>query len=269
MSYTLRLADGELERITQQFEPTRDEMDNLAFFLRQQVDDRFRTAGASGDRAWPVRSPITLAAGGKRGRSMMTGRTARLRESWVQFAIDTGEGKWVVGVQSDVPYAHVHQLGTEKYGGPIPTIRPKTAKALFIPITDRAASSERHQGRAAVALHRLYGKPRSGPVRTATRGRKWHRIHAQRVVADEGLLPELMASGAHYSSFFSPLKKGRISKSGELEVQDQKTGKYKRGVPDFIFLQKVDIPPRPMLPDGANEQAEQQKFITSITGGPG
>lgn len=258
---TYRLADGELDRITSDFNPTQQDMENLAFFLLQQVEDRFRTQGGSGGKPWPARSPITMA--GNKGRAMMTGRSARLRESFVQF-VQGGDGSWVVGVESTVPYAHVHQVGTEKYGGPIPTIKPKTAKALFIPITDRAASSDRLEGKPAAALRRVHGGRTSlGPLRAANRGRKSTSKKTRRGVD----VNALNASGVALHAAFTALKRGRISTGGELEVWDERLRKYKRGIPDFIFLSQVDVPPRPMLPNGEDEQQAQMDFLASIGAG--
>lgn len=190
--------------------------------LVNQVKERFRTQGRSGNHSW---KPKVF----DDGRSILTGMTGNLLNSFSHI-----EGKNSSSVFTTVKYAHVHQLGTTKYGGPIPSIVPKKAKALFIPITDRAKSSERITGMRAI---RLGG---TSPLRIATRGKK-----------------------IKGTSDFVPLKRGTISK-GRLMVWNMREHKYEVGTPDFIFLKKVDIPPRPMLPTSDKEVTKQVDFIASF-----
>lgn len=250
----LSLSQDALKEALGPMTPTEDEMRALGVLLEGQVDDRFRTGGLSGSANWPPRRLDQM--GGGSGRALMTGRSAALRESF-KSDVDIQDNKFSVSVYSDVPYAGVHQQGTTKYGGPIPTIKPKTAKALFIPITDRAAASERVVGIPAAHLRRLHGRAaRYDPLRVATRGR---RITLKQTERRGGLI-----EGEDRP--FAALKRGRI-KDGRLEVYNERRKKFETGIPDFIFLSQVDIPPRPMLPDGQAEKDVQLDFLKSITTG--
>jgi phage gpG-like protein len=104
------------------------------------------------------------------------------------------------GVDEDGPWvgstfegANVHQFGTvggssrDSGSGTLPTIKPKRAKALFIPLTSRAQKS----------------------VRTTDMGRV--------------------------------LRKSKRKRKGVMVMEDLKKGE------DFIFVSKVDLPPRPFL----------------------
>jgi phage gpG-like protein len=180
-----------------------------------QIKRRFVNHGPPDGPPWQTK--WVKAIGADDGRAVLTGQSGRLANSW---EVEVAGNK--VTVYTAIPYAHVHQLGTTKYGGPIPTIRPKTARALFIPLTDRAITSMRYGGHGGVPV-----------VRLPTRGKK-------------------LKSGE-----FAPLKKGRLTKEGKLEYWDAKEEVWKAGKPDFIFLRKVDIRPRPMLPTSQQEQRHQ------------
>jgi phage gpG-like protein len=161
----------------------------LGLYLVQQVKDRFRSQGASGGRPWlPKRR--------QDGRAVLTGRIGRLLNSFAHAIV----GKSSVAVFSDTPYAKVHQLGTVGKGGTLPTIYPRRARALWIPLTDAAA--------------------RMGPTRMVV-GRGGFRGAKSALVAGK----------------------------------------------DFIFAKKVDIPPRRMLPESRNEQANQAEFIGDLIHG--
>lgn len=179
--------------------PVTDEtVAGVGTLLTQQVKERFKTQGKSGNVVWPSKKISD-------GRSILTGRSAGLLNSFMYVR----EGRTRVSVLSSLPYAKVHQLGTWGKGGQLPTIRPVRAKMLFIPLNDRAASSVAIQ-RAVV----IGGRGTFRRMRVATRGGP------------------------------SPLKFGR----------------------DFVFAKKVDIPARPMLPDGDHERRDQVQFVMDAVG---
>jgi phage gpG-like protein len=145
-------------------------------FLEQQVKKRFATQGLSGGMRWlPKRI--------KDGRAILTGRTGALLNSFFavsMFRKSTSTNEIAIG--SSLPYAKVHQLGTVGKGGILPSIFPRKAKALWIPLNDRAA---------------------------------------------------------RLGTYSQGLVHGR----------------------DFVFAKKVDIPPRPMLPDSKAEKQDQEAFV--------
>ena len=214
----LIVEEGEVKRLLEKFRPTVDKLTRVSVFMREQVDERFQTHGASSGQPWP--SPKwRKAIGADDGRALLVGPRSYLRDqSWFNY----GENKSAV-VASDATYSHVQEVGTIGKGGLMPDIVPVKAKALFIPTSSRGESS--------VA---------QGGIRRATRGPK---IRGTQV--------------------FTPLVKGRL-KDGELQRWDEKTGTYKPGVPDFIFLKKVSIPPRPMLPVSNNEIQEAVEFAAKV-----
>jgi hypothetical protein len=203
--------------------PSAQGMRRLGLFALQQVKQRFATHGASGGTPW--RQKRVKEWGADDGHAVLTGDSATLLNGW-GYRI---EGNRII-LENAAPHAHVQQVGTAKYGGPIPTIRPIHAKALFIPITRRARLSAR--------VHGWSGGGGAAIMRIATRGKK-------------------LKTGE-----FAPLKKGRLHE-GRLQVQDR-DGEWVDGTPDFIFLKKVDIPPRPMLPNSPAEQAEQRRMVTDV-----
>jgi phage gpG-like protein len=240
---TWKLDRDQLKEVVGAFPPSDEDMRAFGFFMVQQIDDRFESAGASGGESWPPKKSWSW--GVNDGRAILTGPSARLRESFDSRV----EGGTVI-VWSDDPKSAVHQQGTEKYGGPIPTIRPKKAKALFIPLNDHAARSIRMTGPPA-ALIRAGGKMEAMPEPTDPKGK-----------------PVVRARRRHIPGGFEtyePLVKGRLQ-NGRLQKWDSTVGKYVDGIPDFIFLSKSDIPPRPMLPNGTAEKQAQLEFIRDMTG---
>ena len=221
----------EIMRIADRYAPTEEKTAALGMFAHQQVKDRFATAGASGGIAWPQKKMREW--GYDDGRAILTGRTGELLESFQSY----GEVDCAV-VFSDKFYSRIQHLGTVGKGGVLPDIKPKKAKALFIPITDRAQASVSVTGVHAAALRQSYGmKPSPSPFRVATHGPK-------------------ITGG-----LFAPLRKGRL-KDNHLEVWDGE--KYVAGVPDFIFLQSVSLPSRPLLPTGEAERAAQVHFYAQV-----
>lgn len=211
-------------------------LEAMAVFMTQQVKDRFRTGGASGGTAWVNKK--ARAWGHNDGRAILTGKRAELLESFQGYGTDEQAVTY-----SDDPKSLVHQVGTVGAGGKLPTIRPKRAKALFIPLTDRAIESTRLDGPRA-AWVRAKGGDDSGsqlPIRAAVSYRGYK------------------AGKTLGTMVFTPLVKGRL-KNGKLQRWDARIGEYVDGVPDFIFLSKSDIPPRPMLPVGEQERAAQVRF---------
>jgi len=201
----------------------------MGVFLVKQVRERFSNGGSMAVR-WPAKrfnDDRAILTG------MSAGRTGGLLGSFKAGIMDEGKGAFV---GSTVPYARVHQLGAgPKKGGQLPAIVPKTAKALFIPLTDRARTSS------------PMSTPAGTKVRVATTGPSKTKI-----------------VGGQKVRVRNPLIQGRISKSGDLEALDQKTGKWGPGKPDFLFLRKVEIPPRPMLPDSMEERREQENMVNDI-----
>lgn len=226
-------------RLQSLFRPTNKQLNAFGFYLVQQVQDRFQTQGASGGTPWPAKRMKSW--GYDDGRSILTGKSARLKESFSFYTKIEG-GKAFITLFSDAPYARVHQLGTRGKGGVLPTIKPKTAKALFIPITDRAISSERISGPQAAYV---MGGQHQGPIRVATRysgGLKTSRPLAIK---------------------YTRLVKGRL-KDGKLQRWNEKREEWEDGVPDFIWLKSVSIAPRPMLPTSGMERAGQAMMVAEM-----
>lgn len=212
----------------------RKDLVKVGIMLVNQVKERFATQGRSGSAAW---KPKVF----DDERAILTGRSGTLLDSFSHV-----EGKNSTTVFTTVSYARVHQVGTRKYGGPIPTIVPKKAKALFIPLTDRAATSRRISGITALRTKSAMGvfPATMKPYRVATRGKK----------------KQSPKSG---QPIFLPLKRGAIV-NGQLMVWDSLRKMMVPGKPDFIFLKKVDIPPRPMLPTSNKEIDAQDDFVASM-----
>lgn len=103
-------------------------MDFIGKMLLAQVHERFDTSGASSGRAWP---PKVIDNGFKPLHSA----TMNYRNS---FTVRTASNS--VAVQSDVPYARVHEFGTIGKGGMLPSIVPKPGnkRGLFIPLSAAA-----------------------------------------------------------------------------------------------------------------------------------
>lgn len=222
----LHLPESEVRKLIEKFRPSSEKMEILGMFLKGQVQDRFQTAGASGGAAWA--SPKKVAQWGHDdGRSLLTGRTGSLKERF----FSAGEVRQAA-VWSDVPYARIQQLGTTGKGGVLADIVPVRAKMLFIPLTDRAASSERMTGSPAARMRESFGmRSLEGPLRAATSG------------------PRIKGT-----SIFQPLVQGRFV-NGKIEPKNA----------DFVLVKKVSIPPRPMLPDSQQERTEQVKEFVYIT----
>lgn len=238
--FSLILAPASRQALIDSWQPVNAKGEALAFFMHQQVLERFRTQGMSGGVPWAPKKARSW--GYDDGRSILTGHSAHLKESFQTYATATK-----CAVFSTLFYAYIHQNGK--------VIKAKKAKALFIPITDRAATSQRFAGPAAARIKYIYGIPRiESPYRVATRGRK---------VTAKAVLVRAVRLGEALNSIFQPLVKGRLH-NGKLQKWDAKKGEYVDGTPDFIFLGKVTIPARPMLPDSPGEQQAQLDFITDM-----
>ena len=199
----------------------------MGTLLLQQVTDRFMTSGRSGGVTWkPTRS----------GRAPLRGNSGLLNSFVIRIHRDG------VGVYSTAKFARVHQLGTVGAGGVLPTIRPKKAKALFIPLTERASSSQRVSGKEALHISKALGSSAKKVLRVATSGS----YVKSKIPGDRTLN-------------FSGLREGRV-KNGLLEVKGS-DGQWRVGQPDFIFSKKSDIPPRPMLPVSDSEKSVQTEML--------
>lgn len=243
--FVLRLKRGEENRLAKAYKWTPAKVQIIATYCLQQTKERFATGGVSGGMPWPQK--FLRSVGYDDGRAILTGATGELLNSFIGY----GEDNRAI-MASNSPYALIHQLGTVGKGGVLPTIVPKRAKALFIPITDKAINSMRISGPRAALLR----TGQNGGVRLSESPLRVH-------VSSIGYKPGKSLG----MEMYSPLIKGRI-KNGALERLDPAIGKYLPGIPDFIFLSKSDIPPRPMLPDGATEQENQRRLIASMFGPP-
>lgn len=237
---SLNIKQSELDRLAKGFAVTPSRMNVIGFYLSQQVTDRFRTAGASGGVSWPPRKIDEW--GANTGRAILTGSTGNLLNSFNGFGKDNR-----AVVESVLSYAHVHQLGCVGKGGILPDIVPKRAKVLFIPITSKAENSTLLTGPDAAYFRSTHG---SGSGRVDARPiRAGVRTVGYRAGKNLG------------ATVYTGLVKGRL-KDGHLQKWNAKLGMYVDGVPDFIFLRKVSISARPMLPDGNAEKQAQRELIT-------
>jgi phage gpG-like protein len=194
-SMQLELTASELRRIVSRFQPTTEKMEAIGFFCLQQSRSRFEQHGGPGV-PWPTPKWLTK-IGRDDGRALLTGKRGDLLRS---FHSSGTEDTAILG--SDSPYAAIHQLGTVGAAGSKPDIRPKKAKALWVPISDKAQDI--------------------GPVKTASSMRRE-----------------------------SDLIRGAIV-NGKLVPPNC----------DYVFLRRVKIAPRPMLPNSEAERAEQGRFVT-------
>ena len=228
-----RHSTANLRAVQRSLRPTPNKLAPIGRLMVQQVRDRFASQGASGGVKWPNKRFDD-------GRAVLTGRMSTLLKSFT-YAIEQTETRAVIRLFSTEWYGIVHQLGTVGKGGKLKTIVPKRAKALFIPLTDRAKTSTRYGGKEAVEYRQKTRMDATGgAVRAATTGR-------------------VLRSGVR-----SALKPGKFV-DGKLCVQNR-DGEWEPGHPDFIFARKVDIPPRPMLPTSKGEQASQRALVATVYG---
>ncbi len=161
------------------------------------------------------------------GRAILTGVTGELKRSFRQV-VEQSTDMTRVTVESDMPYAAVNQVGTRGKGGELPDIVPVKAKALFIPLTAAARNSQR------VGDKRL----------AVIRGGKLKAMHGKAVETAPAR--------------FKALNQGKF-KDGKIVRADGKAGNA-----DFIFLRKVSIPARPMLPSSEQEIAAQGEELVDL-----
>lgn len=217
----MKLQQQSAEALREQWKPVSKRNELLGFFLLQQIESRFVSAGSIGGVAWPKKKFDD-------GRAILTGRSALLRKSFVSVATERG-----VNILNDRIYFDTQQNGA--------TIAATKAKALYVPLTDRGASSQRLSGPPAGAARQAYGMRASqSPYRVATRG------------------PKLKAD----KLFFRPLVQGRF-KDGKLQSLGP-NGWQDGGKPDFLFLKRVVVPQRKMLPDSPQEKAAARTFIAEV-----
>lgn len=156
MAVYAHLSVEEIHRLVSRFVPTVQKMEAIAFFCGQQVKTRFETRGTSGGAPW--RAPKwTTTVGFDDGRSILTGPTGDLLSRFHSYGTET---EAITG--NDAKYARVQQLGTKGKGGVLPDIVPKRAKALFIPLTDRARTSTPVTARGMKRLATRGPKDKSG-----------------------------------------------------------------------------------------------------------
>lgn len=225
----------DLRRFYRRFLPDEKVMKVVALKLDAMTMDRFDSQGASGGVPWAPKKAKSW--GYDDGRAILTGPSGLLLKAWGQ---DWSYGEATNG--NFVQHSLIHQVGTVGRGGMLPTIRPKKAKALFIPITDKANHSARLVGHEADFQRRMTGQLGWGEPAD-------HRPMRFGVTMTGG------RSSKPSAIEYGGLIKGRL-KDGRLQRWNASTGVYEDGVPDFIFLQKVDVPPRPMLPTSPNERAD-------------
>lgn len=224
---------GDIIRIFRRYRPDEKAMEPVAVKLHAMTMDRFATAGASGGVAW---APKKMKEWGHDDcRAILTGPSGLLLKAW---GTDWSNNSGSTG--NFMQYSLLQQVGTIGKGGLLPTIRPKNAKALFIPITDKAIHSNRLEGQEADFHRRMTGQLGWGQPENFSPMRFGVTIHGGK-------------KGRPMALEYTALIKGRL-KDGRLQRWNNKLGTYEDGVPDFIFLQKVDVPPRPMLPTSPNER---------------
>ena len=105
----------QIHRLAAAWKPTGDKLQAVGFFALQQVKERFKTQGASSGTPWPAPKRVKQ-WGADDGRSLLTGQTAHLRDSF-QYMV---QGNLII-LFTDSPHARTHQFGA--------TIKAKTAKA--------------------------------------------------------------------------------------------------------------------------------------------
>ena len=127
----LEIDAQEIRRIVSRFIPTTEKMEAIGFFLTQQTRSRFVARGAP-DKPWPSLKWLTK-IGRDDGRALLTGKSGDLLRSFHNTATEN-----TATTGSDSKYALIHQVGTVGAFGSLPDIRPKKAKSLWIPISDKA-----------------------------------------------------------------------------------------------------------------------------------
>lgn len=160
----LELPREEIQKIVNRFRPTEERMTAIGMYAREQTKDRFVRGGAP-DKPWP-HPKWRAQVGHDDGRAILTGPTGDLLRS---FHVTASEGEANMG--SPAKYARVHQLGCRSKGGQLADIKPRKARALFIPLSARAeqaevrsASSMRRERRAPNGDKLIQGKFVKGKI---------------------------------------------------------------------------------------------------------
>lgn len=112
------------QRVAQHM-PTAARMEKLSLLVWAQVQERFITQGASGGVPWP---PVKLPP--KSGSPALKG----IEKDFVHSGVADGRSG-TAEVSSDFPHVFTQQFGA--------TIVPKKAKALWIPISEKAKEAQR------------------------------------------------------------------------------------------------------------------------------
>lgn len=101
--------------------PTEEKLQRIADFAKGQIDERFRTAGASGGTPWaPTITPLGHKPPLAGLENSYTARVVNDEAQVVSYDFRTRQ----------------HHLGTVGKGGILPDIVPVKAKALYIPLTE-------------------------------------------------------------------------------------------------------------------------------------
>jgi hypothetical protein len=230
------ISQSEIIRLLAKWTPTPDRMSALGFYAHQQIRDRHATQGASGGAPWAPKAFKQL--GYDDGRAILTGYTGKMLNLWHSYGEVGPNGNGKATVANDAPYSFVMEKGTKGKGGTLPDIVPVRAKALFIPVTDRAIAYSRFKAGQSVRLRKTPTGYKTESMKN-TGGRK---------------VPGVLT--------FGDLVRGRI-KNNRFQKYDERQEKYVDGTPDYIFLTRVSIPARPQLPTSDKERDEQVRFFVN------
>lgn len=107
--------------------PTTSRMEAVGRLLHGQVEERFSSQGGSGDVSWP---PVKLPP--RAGNPALS----TLESTFTDRGSAEGDGMGEAEVGSDYPHIKTHQFGA--------TIVPRRAKALWVPISEKAKLMSRY-----------------------------------------------------------------------------------------------------------------------------
>jgi phage gpG-like protein len=201
---TATLPKAQIQKIATRLRANAEKMRKIGDAAREQIMQRFRSGGASGDKPWPQ---------GKFPALAKKPPLAGMEESFVT----TAEEK-VAKVESSGRFAAFHQQGCVTAGGVLPDIVPVRARALYVPISP-----------AGVRAHEVF-KARAPKI-------------------------------THVYAGSASIEKPKFDKSSYVGAPLAVYGV------DFLLLQRVSIPPRPMLPTSTHELADLAKQAIEILKG--
>lgn len=120
---TATLPKSEIQqKIVNRVKANAEKMRKISDFMMEQVQERYRSAGSSGGTPWPATAT-------PRGHKPPL---QNLEKTW-----SARNDENTATVASDSWIALVQHLGTQGKGGDLPTIVPKHAAKLFVPLTDK------------------------------------------------------------------------------------------------------------------------------------